>query len=127
MGLEGPVRARADGRSVADRAGDSLGIRNGDALAPENMERLRLPRRAARASGSFVKEVKRRLVEAPAILLGNGDEGVALGMYELAPTVNLLVGAGIGGHSWQGSAAVGAGGFGYDTGDKVDEGLGAGG
>ena len=28
-------------------------------LAPENTERLRLPRRAARASGSFVKEVKR--------------------------------------------------------------------
>ena len=69
-------------------------------LAPENTERLRLPRRAARASGSFVKEVKRLLVEAPAILLGNGDEGVALGMYELAPTVNLLVGAGIGGRSW---------------------------
>ena len=47
MGLEGPVRARADGRSVADRAGDSLGISNGDALAPEDTERLRLPRRAA--------------------------------------------------------------------------------
>ena len=93
------MRTRADGRSVADRAGDSLGIRNGDALAPENMENLLLPRRAARASGSFVKEVKRRLVEAPAILLGNGDEGVALGTDELAPTVNLLVGTGIGGHS----------------------------
>ena len=51
---------------------------------------------ARRAASS---EVKRRLVEAPAILLGNGDEGVALGMYELAPTVNLLVGAGIG-RSW---------------------------
>ena len=121
------MRARADGRSVADRAGNSLGVRNGDALAPENMERLLLPLRAACASGSFVKVVKRRLVEAPAILLGNGDEGVTLGMDDLTPTVNLLVGAGISGRSWQGSAAVGVWGFGYDTGDKVDEGLGAGG
>ena len=67
------------------------------------------------------------MVEAPAILLGNGDEGVALGMDKLAPTADLLVGTGISGRSWQGGAAVGVGGFGYDTGDKVDEGLGAGG
>ena len=76
MGLDpgrGPVRARgrADGRSVGRwriaLASDSLGISNGDALAPENTERLLLPRRAARASSSFVKEVKRRLVAAAAI------------------------------------------------------------
>ena len=127
MGLDGPVHARADGCSVADRGSDPLGISDGDALAPENTERLPLTRRATRASGSFVEEVKRRLVEATAILLGNGDEGVALGIDEFTPTVDLLVGAGIGGRSWQGSTAAGVGGFGYDTGDKVDEGLGAGG
>ena len=44
---------------------------------------------ARRGSGSFVKEVERRLVEAPAILLGNGNGGVALGMDELVPTVNV--------------------------------------
>ena len=84
MGLDGPVHARADGCSVADRGSDPLGISDGDALAPENTERLPLTRRATRASGSFVEEVKRRLVEATAILLGNGDEGVALGIDEFA-------------------------------------------
>ena len=85
---------------MADRTSDSLGISNGNALAPEDTERLLLPRRAARTSGSFVKEVERRLVEAPTILLGNGNERVALGMDELVPTVNLFVGTGIGGRSW---------------------------
>ena len=74
---------------MADRTSNSLGISNGNALAPEDTERLLLPRRAARTSGSFVKEVERRLVEAPTILLGNGNERVALGMDELVPTVNL--------------------------------------
>ena len=85
---------------MADRTSNSLGISNCNALAPEDTERLLLPRRAARASGSFVKEVERRLVEAPTILLGNGNERVALGMDELVPTVNLFVGTGIGGRSW---------------------------
>ena len=79
---------------MADRTSNSLGISNGNALAPEDTESLLLTRRAARASGSFVKEVERRLVEAPTILLGNGNERVALGMDELVPTVNLFVGTG---------------------------------
>ena len=100
MGLERPVRARADGRAVANHTSDPLGVGNGDALAPENAERLLLAGRAARASDSLVEEVKRCLVEAPAILLGNGDEGVALGIDELTPVVNLLVGPGVGGCAW---------------------------
>ena len=94
------MRARADGRAVANRTSDPLGVGNGDALAPENAERLLLAGRAARASDSLVEEVKRCLVEAPAILVGNGDEGVALGIDELTAVVNLLVGPGVGGCAW---------------------------
>ena len=94
------MRARADGRAVANHTSDPLGVGNGDALAPENAERLLLAGRAARASDSPVEEVKRCLVEAPAILVGNGDEGVALGVDELTPVVNLLVGPGVGGCAW---------------------------
>ena len=88
MGLERPVRARAHGRAVANHTSDPLGVGDGDALAPKDAERLLLAGGAARASDSLVEEVKRCLVEAPAILLGNGDEGVALGIDELAPVVN---------------------------------------
>ena len=100
MGLERPVRARADGRAVANHTSDPLGVGDGDALAPKDAERLLLAGGAARASDSLVEEVKRCLVEAPAILLGNGDEGVALGVDELTPVVNLLVGPGVGGCAW---------------------------
>ena len=48
-------------------------------------------------------------------------------MDNFAPVVNLLVGPGISGRSRQGSTAVEVGRLGYDTGDEVDEGLGAGG
>ena len=91
------MRARADGRAVANHISDPLGIGNGDALAPKDAERLLLAGRATRASDSLIEEVKRCLVEAPAIFLGNGDEGVALGIDELAPVVNLLVGTGVSG------------------------------
>ena len=94
------MRARADGRAVANHTSDPLGVGDGDALAPKDAERLFLAGGAARASDSLVEEVKRCLVEAPAILLGNGDEGVTLGIDELAPVVNLLVGPGVGGCAW---------------------------
>ena len=118
---------QTDGRSVADCTSDAFGVSDGNALAPESTERRLLPRRAACASGGFVEEVERGLVEAPPILLGNGDEGVALGMDDFAPVDDLLVGPGISGRSRQGSTAVEVGRLGYDTGDEVDEGLGAGG
>ena len=55
------MHARADGRSVADRAGDSLGIRNGDALAPENGGGRSLfnanPTGAAREKGEGTRSV----------------------------------------------------------------------
>ena len=93
------MRARADGRAVANHTSDPLGIGNGDALAPKDAERL-LAGGAARASDSLVEEIKRCLVEAPAILLGNGDEGVTLGIDKLEPIVNLLVGPGVSGCAW---------------------------
>ena len=94
------MRARADGRTVANHISDSLGVGNGDALAPKDAERLLLTGGAARTSDSLVEEVKRCLVEAPAIFLGNGDEGVTLGIDKLEPIVNLLVGPGVGGCAW---------------------------
>ena len=94
------MRARADGRAVANHISDPLGVGNGDALAPKGAERLLLSGGATRASDSLVEEVERCLVEAPAIFLGNGDEGVTLGIDELTPAVNLLVGTGVGGCAW---------------------------
>ena len=94
------MRARADGRAEANHISYPLGVGHGDALAPEDAERLLLTGGAARASDSLVKEVKRCLVEAPAIFLGNGDEGVTLGINKLEPVVNLLVGPGVGGCAW---------------------------
>ena len=50
------MRARADGRAVANHTSDPLGVGDGDALAPEDAERLLLAGGAARASDSLVKE-----------------------------------------------------------------------
>ena len=55
MGLERPVRARADGRAVANHTSDPLGVGDGDALAPKDAERLLLAGGAARASDSLVE------------------------------------------------------------------------
>ena len=104
MGLEGPVRGRPSRWAFG---GGSCWRLPRLALSIATAMRWRQKTRnacfspdeppARRAASS---EVKRRLVEAPAILLGNGNEGVALGMDELVPTVNLFVGTGIGGRSW---------------------------
>ena len=45
------------------------------------------------------------MVEASAVLLGKGDEAVALGLHELGPAVDLFVGTVVGGDSWQGREA----------------------
>ena len=52
------MRARADGRAVANHISDPLGVGNGDALAPKDAERLLLTGGAARMSGSLVEEPK---------------------------------------------------------------------
>ena len=57
MGLERPVRARADGRAVANHTSDPLGVGNGDALAPENAGRMFL----VGSADGLVEEVKRCL------------------------------------------------------------------
>ena len=49
MGLQGPVRAGADGRALADYTRHSLGISDGNALSPVGAEGLSLPGGAARA------------------------------------------------------------------------------
>ena len=85
MGLEGPVCARADGRSVADRAGDSLGVRNGDALAPENMERLLLPLRVA---GDDLNKSRKPAFDGPAALAGATSRRSTNSIYQFPRKVS---------------------------------------
>ena len=57
VGLQRPVRARADGRARVNDPRDTAGIGNGDPLAPVDAEGLFLTVRASAAADSRVKEV----------------------------------------------------------------------
>ena len=57
------MRARADGRAVANHISDPLGVGNGDALAPKDAKRLHCPVLAAVEKSSSVS-LKRWFVDA---------------------------------------------------------------
>ena len=83
VGLQGPVRARADRRALADHSRNARGVGDCNALAPVGAEGLLLARGAPGTLSCFVKEGERLLVEVATIFLGNGDELVVLGMDEV--------------------------------------------
>ena len=123
MGLQRPVRARADWRARADDPGDAAGIGDGDPLAPVDAEGLFLTVRASAAADSRVKEVEGRFVERSSVLLRDRHELVVLSLADLEPGSVLLVSAVVGSDSWQGGRSGNVGGLRYHAGDKVNEGV----
>ena len=102
VGLQRPVRARADGRARMNDPRDTAGIGNGDPLAPVDAEGLLLAIRASAAAHSRVEEVEGRLVERSSVLLRDRYESVALSVAELEPVGVLFMGTVVGSDSWQG-------------------------